>query len=81
MGAEITEVMFFLSSDAAVEAFKTSGQIAIGAELGGEWVRVLFMYYVCMFVSMWCLSWVNMYGAIMIIFINYGGVILQQPPH
>jgi len=34
IGAEITDVMLILSTDAAVEAFKSRAQLSIGAELG-----------------------------------------------
>ena len=33
IGAEVTDVMLILSSDAAVEAFKSKAQVAVGAEL------------------------------------------------
>jgi lipid-binding SYLF domain-containing protein len=34
IGAEVTEVMLILSSDAAVDAFKSRAQVSVGAELG-----------------------------------------------
>ena len=34
MGTEISDVMLVLTSDSAVEAFKSTGQLTIGAELG-----------------------------------------------
>jgi lipid-binding SYLF domain-containing protein len=34
VGAELTDVMLILSSDAAVQAFKSKAQISVGAELG-----------------------------------------------
>lgn len=34
IGAEITDVMLILSTDAAVEAFKSRAQVSVGAELG-----------------------------------------------
>lgn len=34
LGAEVTDVMLVLSTDAAVDAFKSRAQVSVGAELG-----------------------------------------------